>query len=127
MSTQVDAESTPFAFARMTSAADNADPILGLIADANYWCTEGVKAREMVEKKLRAAGVKNFGDAADQDPAVVATEGRASALFEQIMETRPTTIAGAAAKFEFLFEDPSERYQEMLADLRALAAKAVQQ
>lgn len=88
-----------------------ADPILALIAKEDAIRTAGVRLQE-------AAFVLGLKDASGD--AIV---DQADELFDQIVATRPTTVAGAAAKFEILFADPSEHYDAMLADLRALAAK----
>jgi hypothetical protein len=91
------------------------DPIIALIAEEDHYRTLGVAARERAEYRLPSRLV-------DSDPEVVATEGRAGILFEQIVATRATTIEGVAAKVEFLLIDPEGFVESILADLRALAA-----
>lgn len=121
----------PFAFARMAAVADavTADPILALIAkeeklrDAcDALSDKAILLRRSASPELRdneqfLAEIDALYERAD------ALGEEANKIFDQIIETRPITIGGAAEKFKLLFCDPPEHYDAMLADLRALAAQ----
>jgi hypothetical protein len=97
------------------AAVTPADPIIGLIAEEDHWRDLGVKAREKAEARCFAT--------ADADPEVIATEGRADALYDRIVATPATTLRGLLAKMEFADTDPWAT-EAVIADLRRLAGAA---
>jgi hypothetical protein len=93
------------------------DPIIGLIAEEDHFRTLGVAARQRAEARCF-----DF-DTASEDPEVIATEGRADALYHRIVATPATTIRGVIAKLEFAATDPRVT-EAVIADLRRMAGDA---
>jgi hypothetical protein len=99
------------------AAVTPADPIIGLIAEEDHFRTLGVAARQRAEARCF-----DF-DTASEDPEVIATEGRADALYDRIVATPATTIRGVIAKLEFADTDPRAT-EAVIADLRRMAGDA---